>query len=117
MLRVQDIGRKVKSYKFCGGGYTTHCRQDADSLKIQAVPAGETGNTPNHLMREEFIMKDCTNNGCQCTPNQSINCTVNSCAHHCKDSNYCGLSAIRVGTHETNPTEIKCTDCQSFELK
>ena len=42
-------------------------------------------------------MKDCTNNGCQCTPNQSINCTVNNCAHHCQDSNYCGLSSIRVG--------------------
>ena len=55
-------------------------------------------------------MKDCTNNGCQCTPNQSINCTVNNCAHHCQDSNYCGLTSIRVGTHETNPTEIKCTD-------
>ena len=62
-------------------------------------------------------MKDCTNNSCQCTPNQSINCTVNNCAHHCQDSNYCGLSSIRVGTHETNPTENKCTDCQSFELK
>ena len=34
------------------------------------------------LMQEEPTMKDCTNNGCQCTP-----------------------------------TEIKCTDCQSFELK
>ena len=40
-------------------------------------------------------MKDCTNNGCQCTPNQSINCTVNNCAHHCQDSNYCGLTSIQ----------------------
>ena len=54
------------------------------------------------LMQEEPTMKDCT---------------VNNCAHHCQDSNYCGLTSIRVGTHETNPTEIKCTDCQSFELK
>ena len=60
-------------------------------------------------------MKDCTNGGCQCTPNQSISCTVNNCAHHCQDSNYCGLTSIRVGTHEANPTEIKCTDCQSFD--
>ena len=67
--------------------------------------------------QEERIMKDCTNGGCQCTPNQSISCTVNNCAHHCQDSNYCGLTSIRVGTHEANPTEIKCTDCQSFELK
>ena len=44
-------------------------------------------------------MKDCTNGGCQCTPNQSISCTVNNCAHHCQDSNYCGLTSIRVGTH------------------
>ena len=50
------------------------------------------------------MMKDCTNSGCDCTPNQSIKCTVNNCAHHCQDSNYCGLDAIQVGTHETNPT-------------
>lgn len=62
-------------------------------------------------------MKDCTNNGCQCTPNQSINCTVNNCAHHCQDSNYCGLTSIRVGTHETNPTEIKCTDCPELRAE
>ena len=29
----------------------------------------------------------------------------------------CGLDSIQVGTHETNPTEIKCTDCESFKLK
>lgn len=23
-----------------------------------------------------------TNNGCACTPNQSIKCTVTNCAHH-----------------------------------
>ena len=51
------------------------------------------------------------------TPNESIKCTVNSCAHHCQDKNYCSLSAIQVGTHETNPTEVKCTDCESFKLK
>ena len=47
-------------------------------------------------MQEERIMKDCTNGGCQCTPNQSISCTVNNCAHHCQDSNYCGLTSIQV---------------------
>ena len=46
-----------------------------------------------------------TNNGCACTPNQSIKCTVTNCAHHCQDQNYCGLNAITVGTHETNPTK------------
>lgn len=25
-----------------------------------------------------------TNNGCACTPNQSIKCTVTNCAHHCR---------------------------------
>ena len=28
-----------------------------------------------------------------------------------------GLTSITVGTHEANPTEIKCTDCESFKLK
>ena len=63
------------------------------------------------------MMKDCTNSGCDRPPTQSIPRTVNNCAHHCQDSNYCGLDAIQVGTHETNPTEIKCTDCESFKLK
>ena len=58
-----------------------------------------------------------TNNGCACTPNQSIKCTVTNCAHHCQDQNYCGLNTITVGTHETNPTKVECTDCQSFQMK
>ena len=41
----------------------------------------------------------CTNDGCSCTPNSSIKCTVTNCAHHCKDVNNCGLSSIQVGTH------------------
>ena len=40
----------------------------------------------------------CTNDGCQCTPNSAINCTVTSCAHHCKDVDRCGLNSIQVGT-------------------
>ena len=51
------------------------------------------------------------------TPIQSIMCTVINCTHHCHDKNYCSLESIQVGTHETNPTEIKCTDCESFKLK
>ena len=35
-----------------------------------------------------------TNNGCACTPNQSIKCTVTNCAHHCQDQNYCGLKDV-----------------------
>ncbi len=49
--------------------------------------------------------------------NQSIKCTVQQCRHHANSQNYCTLSGITVGTHEANPTEKKCTDCESFERK
>ena len=52
-----------------------------------------------------------------CNANKCIECTVHQCAHHCQSQNYCSLNTIQVGTHETNPTEIKCTDCESFKLK
>lgn len=61
--------------------------------------------------------KDQTNSGCACTPNQSIKCSVSNCAHHCQDTQYCGLTAIEVGTHEANPTMVECTDCRSFKVK
>ena len=48
--------------------------------------------------------------------NESIKCTIKTCAHHAKDENYCSLDHILVGTHEANPTEKSCTDCESFEL-
>ena len=57
----------------------------------------------------------CTNDGCACTPNASIKCTVSNCAHHCKDVDNCGLTAIQVGTHESHPTMDQCTDCQSYQ--
>ena len=60
-------------------------------------------------------MSDRTKDGCPCTPNQSIRCTVASCAHHCQDQDYCGLNAIQVGTHESQPSQDRCTDCQSFD--
>lgn len=76
------------------------------------------GDRPKILMREgPFMTKDCTNGGCACTPNQSIKCTVNNCANHCQDTQYCGLTTIQVGTHEANPTMVECTDCQSFQMK
>ena len=59
-------------------------------------------------------MTDYTNGGCACTPNTSIKSTGTYCTHHCKDAQYCGLNAIQVGTHETNPSMDQCTDCQSF---
>lgn len=62
-------------------------------------------------------MTDYTNSGTACTPNTCIQCSVTSCAHHCKEAQYCGLSAIQVGTHETKPTQDQCTDCQSFKKR
>ena len=47
--------------------------------------------------------------------NKCIHCSVQQCAHHCKDEDYCTLDQIRVGTHETDPTVPPCTDCMSFE--
>ncbi len=48
------------------------------------------------------------------TANYCIGCTVTQCQNHAKTSNYCVLDKIQVGTHEANPTEVKCTDCESF---
>ncbi len=55
------------------------------------------------------------NNKCS-NPNESIKCTVQQCKHHCNSKDYCSLSSIMIGTHESNPTACECTDCKSFEL-
>ena len=52
-----------------------------------------------------------------CRANECIKCTVQQCAYHCKDKNYCSLDCITIGTHEANPTMDQCTDCKSFELQ
>lgn len=49
--------------------------------------------------------------------NPNISCTVCACEHHDDKENYCTLNSIKVGTHEKNPTQIECTDCESFALK
>lgn len=49
--------------------------------------------------------------------NKAIRCTVSQCANHAGQSNYCALDSISVGTHETNPTQVQCTDCESFMVK
>lgn len=49
--------------------------------------------------------------------NESIKCTVNNCKYHANEKNYCTLNEIQVGTHESNPIQKECTDCDSFELK
>lgn len=46
-----------------------------------------------------------------CNANKSIECSVNQCAYHCNQENYCSLNKISVGTHEANPTVVECTDC------
>ena len=57
-------------------------------------------------MKEEFQM--------DCHANKCIECTVNTCTHHCGTQNFCSLDKIHVGTHEANPTMDQCTDCLSY---
>ena len=49
--------------------------------------------------------------------NPSIQCTVDQCKFHAKSENYCTLNQIMIGTHESNPKVVECTDCNSFELQ
>lgn len=49
--------------------------------------------------------------------NRSIHCSVTNCAYNNKEQGYCKLDSIKVGTHEANPTEKKCVDCESFMLR
>ena len=52
-----------------------------------------------------------------CNANKSIKCTVTQCKNHCNSQDYCSLSNVSIGTHESNPTVCQCVDCESFELK
>ena len=56
-------------------------------------------------------------NEMNCHANKCIECTVQQCAYHCNNENYCSLDRILVGTHEANPTQDQCTDCKSFRKK
>lgn len=49
--------------------------------------------------------------------NECIQCSINNCAYHANNENYCTLETIKVGTHEANPTKKECTDCESFVNK
>jgi len=49
--------------------------------------------------------------------NECIKCTINNCAYNDQEGKYCTLESIQVGTHEANPTDKKCTDCESFKNK
>jgi len=49
--------------------------------------------------------------------NHSIKCSVEQCTNHAEGDSYCALSQISVGTHESEPTQVQCTDCESFKVK
>ena len=49
------------------------------------------------------------------TPNNSIKCSVNSCAYHCGEQNYCTLNEIKVGCCDSNVTNCASTECASFQ--
>ncbi|MBO4877218.1 MAG: DUF1540 domain-containing protein [Ruminococcus sp.] len=46
--------------------------------------------------------------------NECIKCSVSQCLHNLVTEDYCSLSSISVGTHESDPTVPECTDCNSF---
>lgn len=47
--------------------------------------------------------------------NHNIECSVNTCAHHAKERNYCTLNTIRVGCNGTECAKTcDCTECVSF---
>lgn len=48
--------------------------------------------------------------------NESIQCSVSSCAHHCQDKNYCSLQAIKVGCCDASVGKCDQTQCASFDL-
>jgi hypothetical protein len=47
--------------------------------------------------------------------NGSIKCSVEECKYN-NHEEYCTLSQIKVGAHETAPKQVESTDCESFEL-
>lgn len=49
--------------------------------------------------------------------NKAIKCSVQQCSHNDAAQGFCCLNAITVGTHELNPSQVQCTDCESFQLK
>ncbi len=63
------------------------------------------GNYKYIITKEVFIME-----------NKSIRCSVSQCANHCA-SGYCSLNTVSIGTHEANPTQCQCVDCNSFSLR
>ena len=56
------------------------------------------------------------NNNQNNTINQSIKCSVKSCAYHGCDKDYCTLNEIKVGCCDCAPTKCEGTECASFKL-
>ena len=50
------------------------------------------------------------------TPNNSLKCSVSSCAPHCGNQNCCSLHEIKVGCTQPNATSCASTECASFQL-
>ncbi|MDR0919700.1 MAG: DUF1540 domain-containing protein [Oscillospiraceae bacterium] len=46
-------------------------------------------------------------------PNTNVNCTVGQCQYH-SVGNFCSLDSISIGTHESDPSQPECVDCNSF---
>lgn len=68
-------------------------------------------------VKGEYMNNQNSCGGCRENANTSIECTVSQCKNHCENQNYCSLKSIRVVTHESDPTEVACTDCSSFMPK
>ena len=49
--------------------------------------------------------------------NENIRCTVDQCRFNMQSEPFCGLDCIRVGTHESDPSDPRCVDCNSFEKR
>ena len=62
---------------------------------------------PEYTQKKEKIMAEYVN--------KAIACSIYNCVNHCQDEDYCALKKIQVGTHENDPDQVECTDCQSFE--
>lgn len=49
--------------------------------------------------------------------NDSIQCSVDTCAFHDMWEEYCTLSTIKVGCSAAQPDRRDCTECASFQAK
>ena len=49
--------------------------------------------------------------------NHNIQCSVNTCAHHAGEQDYCTLRSIRVGCCAAQHKSCDCTECASFQMR